>query len=172
MGDWSIIAEVVFFASLAMVGYAYVGYPILVYILSRLFPRIVRQADITPPVSVVIAAYNEELDIGAKIENTLALDYPKEKLEIIVASDCSTDLTDDIVRELRRLGGDPAPAPGTARQDRRAEPCGQDRRRAKCCVFSDATTMYERDALRKIVRSFADAEVGCVAGQLVYVDRS
>ncbi|HET8678105.1 MAG TPA: glycosyltransferase, partial [Blastocatellia bacterium] len=96
--------EIIFIASIALLAYTYVGYSALVFLLSRVFARPIRRADITPNVSVIIAAYNEERDIARKIENTLALDYPKEKLEIIVASDCSTDGTDEIVRSYAPRG--------------------------------------------------------------------
>src|ERR1044072_9724543 len=89
---------------IAMIAYPYVGYPALVYLLSRLIERPVRRPNITPRVSVIIAAYNEERDIAQKIENTLALEYPPEKLEIIVVSDCSADRTDEIVRSYAQRG--------------------------------------------------------------------
>jgi cellulose synthase/poly-beta-1,6-N-acetylglucosamine synthase-like glycosyltransferase len=172
MDDGMIVAAgVVFWSSLAVVAYAYVGYPVLAYAMSRLFGRPVRRADITPSVSLIIAAYNEERDIAAKIENTLALDYPAEKLEIIVASDCSSDFTDEIVRDyadwgviLHRM---PERHGKTAAQNNAVKIAT-----GEILVFSDATTMYEADAVRQIVRSFADPDVGCVAGQLVYADRS
>lgn len=156
---------------LALIAYTYVGYPALVYLLSRLFEKPVRRADITPKVSIIIAAYNEERDIAQKIENTLALEYPKAKLEIIVASDCSSDSTDRIVasyaqegvilhRRLERLGKSVA--------QNAAMKCST----GEIIVFSDATTHYNPNAIQKIVRSFADPEVGCVAGHLLYVDRS
>ncbi len=165
------IAEAIFWGSALLIFYVYVGYPILVFLLSHLFSRPIRKSDYTPKVSVVIAAYNEERDLPAKLDNMLALDYPPEKLEIIVASDCSTDRTDEIVlsyaskgivlhRQTERLGK-------TYAQQQAVKVSS-----GEILVFSDATTMYEPDALRKIVRSFADSDVGCVAGQLVYVDRS
>src|SRR5262245_47429880 len=92
------VAAIVFFLSLGLILYAYVGYPIALYTLSRIFGRRVRRAEITPHLSIIIAAYNEERDITRKLDETLALDYPKEKMEIIVASDCSSDRTDEIVR--------------------------------------------------------------------------
>ena len=120
---------------------------------------------------MIIAAYNEERDIARKIENTLALDYPKEKLEIIVASDCSTDGTDEIVRGYADRG-----VILHRRPERIGKSVAQNQAmrfsKGNVLVFSDATTMYERDTLRKIVRSFADPEVGCVAGRLVYVSGS
>ncbi len=164
-------AEIVFIASVALLAYTYAGYSALVFLLSRVFARPVHRADITPNVSVIIAAYNEERDIARKIENTLALDYPKEKLEIIVASDCSTDATDEIVRGYENLG-----VILHRRPERIGKSVAQNHSmmfsKGNVLVFSDATTMYERDTLRKIVRSFADPDVGCVAGRLVYVSGS
>ncbi|HKQ75636.1 MAG TPA: glycosyltransferase family 2 protein [Blastocatellia bacterium] len=164
-----LIAQVIFAASIAALAFIYAGYPVLMLSISFIFRRPVRRADITPRVSVIIAAYNEERDIGAKLENTLALDYPRERMEIIVASDCSTDRTDEIVSSFGTQG-----VILFRQQDRFGKTIAQNRAvkvsSGEILVFSDATTMYEPDALRKIVRSFADPEVGCVAGQLVYVD--
>jgi cellulose synthase/poly-beta-1,6-N-acetylglucosamine synthase-like glycosyltransferase len=161
--------EVVFILAIFLIAYAYCGYPLTVCALSRLFPRPVRRAEITPSVTMIIAAHNEEQDIAAKLENTLALDYPPDRLEIIVASDCSTDETDEIVRGYAERG---------VLLYRQTEHHGKTvaQRRAvglasgEILVFCDATTRNAPDALRKLVRAFADPEVGCVAGQLVYVD--
>jgi cellulose synthase/poly-beta-1,6-N-acetylglucosamine synthase-like glycosyltransferase len=156
---------------LALIAYTYAGYPALVYLLSRLIERPVRRADITPRVSVIIAAYNEERDIAQKIENTLALRYPSDKLEVIVASDCSSDRTDEIVSSYASKG-----VALRRRPERLGKSVAQNHAMksstGEVLVFSDATTMYEPDTIRKIVRSFADSEVGCVAGHLHYVDRS
>lgn len=166
-----IIEKIAFWFFTSLVIYTYLGYPMLVFMLSRLFSRPVRKDDFTPSVSVIIAAYNEERDLPAKLDNMLSLDYPKDKLEIIVASDCSEDGTDEIVRSYAERGVI------LHRQELRQGKTRAQQRAAKIStgeilVFSDATTIYEHDALRKIVRSFADPEVGCVAGQLVYVDRA
>jgi cellulose synthase/poly-beta-1,6-N-acetylglucosamine synthase-like glycosyltransferase len=165
------LAETLFILSVALIAYACAGYPVLVFALSRLRGRPVRPADITPTVSVIIAAYNEEQAIARKLEETIALDYPREKLEIIVASDCSTDRTDEIVRRFSDRGVI------LRRQSQRlgktmAQNSAVERASGEILVFTDATTGYQPDALRKIVRSFADAEVGCVSSQLIYVDRS
>src|SRR5689334_11809008 len=93
-----LVAQGMFIAAVALMAFIYAGYPALMFALSFLFRRPVRRADITPRVSIIIAARNEERDIAAKLENTLALDYPRDRMEIIVASDCSTDRTDEIVR--------------------------------------------------------------------------
>ncbi|HEX8119237.1 MAG TPA: glycosyltransferase family 2 protein [Pyrinomonadaceae bacterium] len=162
-------AEVIFWASAAALLYAYAGYPVLVWAVARLRPRPVRRAPFEPAVTVLITAYNEERDLAAKLENTLQLDYPKEKLEVLVASDCSNDGTDEIVRSFAARG---------VRLHRQAERLGKtaaqnaavELARGEFILFSDATTLYERDVLRAVVPNFADASVGCVAGHLVYVD--
>jgi cellulose synthase/poly-beta-1,6-N-acetylglucosamine synthase-like glycosyltransferase len=167
----AVIAQVVFLAAMAMIAFTYAGYPALMLMLSLILRRPVRRDDITPRVSVIIAAYNEERDIEVKLQNTLALDYPRDRMEIIVASDCSTDQTDDIVRGFEAQGvilrQQPERFGKTVAQNRAVKVSS-----GEILVFSDATTLYERDAIRKIVRSFADPEVGCVAGQLIYADAS
>jgi cellulose synthase/poly-beta-1,6-N-acetylglucosamine synthase-like glycosyltransferase len=165
------LAEAVFWASAAALGYTYVGYPLLLLVASRLRPRPVRRAEFEPSVTVIITAYNEERDLAAKLENTLALDYPRELLEIIVASDCSSDRTDDIARSFAargvRLHRQPTRRGKTAAQNAAVELA-----RGDVLLFSDATTMYRPDVLRAMAPSFADPSVGCVAGRLVYVDPS
>jgi cellulose synthase/poly-beta-1,6-N-acetylglucosamine synthase-like glycosyltransferase len=162
-------AAIIFWLSAAALGYTYAGYPLLLLIMSRLRPREVRCGAFEPSVSLIVTAYNEERDLAAKLENTLALDYPGELLEIIVASDCSTDRTDEIahafadrgvrlVRQAQRLGK-------TAAQNMAVAEA-----RGEIILFSDATSLYERDVLRVMMPGFADPTVGCVAGRLVYVD--
>jgi cellulose synthase/poly-beta-1,6-N-acetylglucosamine synthase-like glycosyltransferase len=166
-----LVAEAVFWLSAAALFYTYAGYPLLIALVSALRPRKVRRGEIEPTVSVIIAAYNEERDLTAKLENTLALDYPRELVEIIVASDCSTDRTDEIVREF---------AAGGVRLYRQSERLGKtaaqnaavEQARGEIILFSDATSLYEPNVLRAIVPNFADSEVGCVAGRLIYFDDS
>jgi len=165
----SFAAEMVFWLSVAALLYTYVGYPLLLVVISTLRPRRVRRADCEPTVSIIITAYNEERDLAAKLENTLALDYPRELLEITVASDCSTDRTDEIAREFSARGvklvRQPVRLGKTAAQNAAIEQA-----RGEIILFSDATSHYQGDVIRKAMPSFADPEVGCVAGQLVYVD--
>jgi len=167
----ALAAQVVFVAAMAMIAFTYAGYPALMFALSLILRRPVRRDDITPRVSVIIAAYNEERDIDAKLKNTLAIDYPRDRMEIIVASDCSTDQTDEIVLGFSAQGvilrQQPERFGKTVAQN-----CAVKISSGEILVFSDATTMYEPDAIRKIVRNFADPEVGCVAGQLIYADAS
>ena len=93
-----------FWFSLLILLYIYIGYPILVFALARAFGREPIRRSITPSVSLLIPAYNEEAHIEAKLRNSLSLDYPKDKLDIVVASDGSTDRTNAIVNPFRREG--------------------------------------------------------------------
>lgn len=165
----TLMAEIILWGSVLALGYAYVGYPVLLFIVSSLRARPVARAEWTPAVSVIITAYNEERDLREKLENTLALDYPQEKLEVIVASDCSTDGTDEIAREFAtrgvRLYRQPERLGKTAAQNAAVAQA-----RGEIILFSDATTLYQSDVLQRMIPSFADSSVGCVAGRLVYVD--
>jgi cellulose synthase/poly-beta-1,6-N-acetylglucosamine synthase-like glycosyltransferase len=161
--------EIVFWLSAAALLYTYAGYPLLVALVSVLRPRTQRRAAFQPTVSVIITAYNEERDLAAKLENTLALDYPQELLEIIVASDCSSDRTDEIVREFASRGVQLYRQPERLGKTT-AQNSAVDRARGEILLFSDATTMYRPDVLRAMMPNFADATVGCVAGRLIYVD--
>jgi len=163
--------QIIFFLSLAALFYVYVGYPLLVYLVSLIRPRNVERGDFEPNVTVIITAYNEEKDIRAKLENTLLIDYPPEKLEILVASDCSSDRTEEIVKEFAEKGVK------LHRQIKRlgktmAQNAAVEKAAGEIILFSDATTMYEKDVLRQMLPGFADKTVGCVAGRLVYVDDS
>jgi cellulose synthase/poly-beta-1,6-N-acetylglucosamine synthase-like glycosyltransferase len=164
-----LMAEVIFWLSAAALFYTYAGYPLLLALVSAIRPRRVRRGDFESTVSVIITAYNEERDLAAKLENTLALDYPAELLEIIVASDCSSDRTDDIVKEFAprgvRLHRQPQRLGKTAAQNAAVMQA-----RGDVILFSDATSLYQRDAVQALLPNFADPTVGCVAGRLSYVD--
>jgi len=165
----STAAAIVLGSSVLALLYTYAGYPILLWLVAQLRSRPVLRGSGIPTVSVIISAYNEERDLEAKLENTLALDYPKELLEIIVSSDCSSDRTDEIARSFASHG---------VRLHRQAERLGKtagqnaavELANGEIILFSDATTHYNPDVLRAIVPSFADPTVGCVAGRLIYVD--
>src|ERR1044072_8666246 len=165
------LALTIFIISLGLIAYTYVGYPVVLYLLGRLFGAGVRRAEITPKLSLIIAAYNEESDLSRKLDETLQLDYLQDKLEIIVASDCSSDRTDDIVRSFANQGvvlhRRPQRLGKTSAQNHAVRVSS-----GEILVFSDATTHYEKDALRKLVRNFADPRVGAVTGNVVYVDRA
>ncbi len=161
---------VVFWLCVGAMAYVYVGYPALLFLVSRVVHRRVTKAPITPAVTMVIAAYNEEEAIGRKLDNSLALDYPPDKLDILVASDGSNDGTNRIVRDYeRRHPGrvtllDLPRGGKTIGQNRAAEVA-----RGEILVFSDATTMYDAGAVRAMVANYADATVGSVGGDVRYV---
>lgn len=164
-------AQIVFWLSAAALGYTYAGYPLLLLVMSRLRTREVKRGDFEPFVSVIVTAYNEERDLAAKLVNTLALDYPRDLFEIIVASDCSTDRTDEIAHAFAdrgvRLARQPQRRGKTAAQNMAVGEA-----RGEIILFSDATSLYEPDVLRMTMPNFADPTVGCVAGRLIYVDPS
>lgn len=154
-------ADLLFWLSVAIVIYAYAGYPCALLALTLFRDRPVKKARITPRVSFVIAAHNEEHRIAEKIANTLRQDYPAHLMEIIVASDCSTDRTDDIVRSFgRRVWL------VRARERRGKEAAQQLAVRAamgKVLIFSDCATALAPEAVSTIVQNFADPSVGCVS---------
>jgi cellulose synthase/poly-beta-1,6-N-acetylglucosamine synthase-like glycosyltransferase len=159
-----------FWLATAVVVYTYAGFPVLVLLRARLRPRPHARADVTPSVSVVIAAHDEEASIGPRVDNLLGLDYPRDRIEFVIASDGSTDRT---VAEARRRD-DPRvrildlPRTGKATALNAAVAAS----RGEILVFSDANTAYAPDAIRMLVRSFADPTVGGVAGNQVYLPAS
>lgn len=151
-----------------MLAYVYAGYPVLAIALARLCPRDVRKAAIEPAVTVIIAAYNEAAGIGDKIRNVLALDYPADRLDVIVASDASSDATDRIVRDLdeprvRLLRVEGRRGKTACQNAAAAEATGE------ILVFTDATTRIAPQALRALCANFHDPTVGCSAGRLTYL---
>jgi cellulose synthase/poly-beta-1,6-N-acetylglucosamine synthase-like glycosyltransferase len=164
------IAEVVFWVAVGLMIYIYVGYPLLVRAWAAVAGRAVATAPTVLPVTIVVAAYNEERGIRTKLESLLAQDYPPEQLEILVASDGSTDDTDAVVHAFAdprvRLVRVEGRVGKTACQNRAVEAANGD-----IVVFTDATTAVDRGALRFVMNNFADPEVGCVAAQLVYVGK-
>jgi cellulose synthase/poly-beta-1,6-N-acetylglucosamine synthase-like glycosyltransferase len=163
------VEQIVFWTCVLLLAYVYVGYPLLVFFISQLFPHTVKRGEIEPKVTILITAFNEEAAIRQKLENTLEIDYPMEKLEIIVASDGSTDETDRIVGEFRTRGVKLFRQEGrvgktTTQNNAIMQSTGD------IVLFSDATTDYGKDVLSHVLPPFADESVGCVAGRLVYLD--
>jgi Glycosyl transferase family 2 len=146
--------------------WTHAGYPLAAAVLARIRPRTVRREDVTPEVTVVVAAHDEEDVIADRVENLLALDYPVEQLAIVVASDGSTDGTDAAVEAI--AGRDPRVRLVSA--PRRGKVPAQDSVVAgldsEIVAFTDANSAWEPDALRLLVRSFADPDVGYVCGKL------
>lgn len=155
-------ALIVFWFCLAVCVYIYFGYPALLWVVSRFRSRPVAEADVTPTVTFIIPAYNEERNIAAKIENTLSLDYPGEKLQVLVVSNGSVDRTDEIVRGYT----DPRVQLVVMPQPGKMEALNEGVRRAtgEVLVFTDADFLLDHHTLREIARKFADPEVGGVCG--------
>jgi cellulose synthase/poly-beta-1,6-N-acetylglucosamine synthase-like glycosyltransferase len=159
-----VIAKVLFWTSLGALAWTQAGYPVAAAALARLRGRPVRKRDFTPSVSVIVAAHNEEDVIERRLQNLLELDYPREQLELVVASDASTDRTDELaeaepdVRLLRCPRGGKVAAQNQAVRETRGE----------ILAFSDANAQWKPDALRKLVRNFADPEVAYVCGGHFY----
>ena len=160
-----LVPTAIFWSSAAVVGYTYAGYPALIYGLSRLRGKEPRRGAIEPPVSVVLAARNEAGRIAHKIDNLLSLDYPADKLQIVVASDGSDDGTDEVIRGYADRGvtlvriDQPAGKP-TALNHAIEAATGE------VIVFCDARQRVDAGALRALVAPMADDRVGAVSGEL------
>ncbi len=174
------IAVVLFWVSLGVILYTYLVYPFILlicfavsqvradlgYLFNRLDRRVKRLGALkTPGVTFVFPAYNEEKHLAAKLENLFALDYPRESLQVVIVSDGSTDGTNEILR------GVTAPWIETVILAERggkanALNCGVARARHELVVFSDASTLFEPDTIRRLVRHFGDPRIGAVCGAL------
>ncbi len=158
-----------FWALVASGVYSMLLYPLLMLALSRLARRGFARGPMAPAVSLIISAYNEEAAIGASLENCLALDYPRDKLEIIVASDGSTDGTEAIVggfaaRGVRLLRFEGGLGKSAVLNEAAARAAGE------ILAFSDATGLWSRNALAAMAAHYADPRVGCVSGRVGYAN--
>ena len=161
---------VLFWGSSALIAYTHAGYPLLLWLLSRTATEPAAPAEATPAaaepatVSLIIAAYDEQDVIAAKVRNALALDYPSDRLELIVASDGSSDHT---VERARAAGAEivlDLPRGGKIR----AQDAAVRVARGDLLAFSDANSSWAPDALRRLVAPFSDPSVGYVCGQVAF----
>jgi cellulose synthase/poly-beta-1,6-N-acetylglucosamine synthase-like glycosyltransferase len=163
-----VIAKVLFWASLGALVWTQVGYPLVAAALARLRGRPVRKAEHTPFVTVIVAAHNEETVIQRRLQNLLEQDYPPYRFAIVVASDASTDATDPLVEEVAAR----EPRVRLLRCPRGGKVAAQNlavsQTDAEILAFSDANAQWRPDALRKLVRNFADPEVAYVCGGHFY----
>lgn len=160
--------EVLIVILLIVMFYAYFGYPLSLLFFSLFSNNKIKKDDnFLPEVSLLIAAYNEEDSIAEKIKNSLELDYPKDKLEIVVVSDGSTDRTDEIVKSYESQGIRLFRVEGRVGKTEARNQAVLAMTR-EIIVFSDATAVYEKDVIKKLVRNFADSTVGMVSGNLTY----
>ena len=162
------IRKALFWGSLGALGWTHVGYPLAAALLARVRNRPIHKDDIEPAVTFIVAAHDEEIVIEQRLENLRALDYPPDKLEIVVVSDGSTDRTDELVQSA--VARDPrirlltVPRAGkTAAQDGAVRATS-----GEILAFSDANTHWRKDALRKLVRNFADPDIAYVCGRHFY----
>ena len=156
-----------FWSALGVLAYTYLVFPLVVLLRAALRPRPHGTGDITPSVTMVIAARNEAAGIGAKLENLLSLDYPADRLEVVVASDGSGDGTDEIVRAYEDRGVRLVSLPWLGKAP--ALDAAVAGATGEILAFSDANSIYAPDALRALVRPFADPLVGGVAGDQRYL---
>jgi len=167
-GPLTVIMAWIFWLAFALVGYVYLGYPLLAALRATIHPRPHITAPIQPLVSVIVAAYNEGDRIAARIDNLLALDYPPDRIEIIIGSDGSTDHT---VARARGYGD--ARVSVKAFMERRGKPALLNRlvpdARGEILLFADARQQFERGALKALLKSFADPTVGAVSGALMLI---
>lgn len=175
--------EFIFWFSVLIIFYAYFGYPLcLVTIIAYRkvkgwFTKSAASASSPipstvslPSVTLIITAYNEERRIEDKIENSLALDYPRDRLEIIVASDCSSDSTDAIVKTYDAHGVKLVRSPERGGKEN-AQKHAVDVAAGEILVFSDVATILEPDGLANIVRNFINPDVGCVSSVDRFIDK-
>jgi cellulose synthase/poly-beta-1,6-N-acetylglucosamine synthase-like glycosyltransferase len=157
-----IVLVLLFWLSLVALAWTHAAYPAFAVLLARVAARRVQKADIEPTVSLIIAAYNEEAVIARRIENLLALDYPAGKLQIVVSSDASSDRTEEIALQYPGVQVISNPRGGkVAAQDSAVRQSD-----SELVVFSDANCTWSPDALRALVRPFADPDVAYACGQL------
>lgn len=162
---------ILFFFSAVVLVYTYLGYPSSIYIMSKLHGKPFALGDFEPNVSIIMVAYNEELNIGKKIEACLASNYPKDKIEMVLVSDGSTDQTDAIIR-------------GYADQNVKLLNVGQQRGKSACLndgvaaagadylVFCDVRQNIDASAIKELMRYFHDKSIGAVSGEMFFKDSS
>jgi poly-beta-1,6-N-acetyl-D-glucosamine synthase len=156
----------VFWIALSLLVYLYFGYPILAWTRARLWPRAHHRGAAEPSVTVIVVAHDEEHRIGSRLDNLLSVDYPRDKLEILLASDGSTDGTVERARQYEEVGVQVRAFP-----NRRGKPAVLNdvvpSARGEIVVLADARQRFDRDAIRALVANFADPVVGAVGGELM-----
>jgi cellulose synthase/poly-beta-1,6-N-acetylglucosamine synthase-like glycosyltransferase len=161
-----VLAKAIFWGALGALTWTHVAYPAAVTLAARLRPWPVRKGGALPTVSLIVAAHDEQAVIERRLENLLALDYPPEGLEIVVASDASTDATDAIVMQVAARDS----RVRLIRCERGGKVAAQNQAvratSGEIVAFSDANATWAAPALRKLVRNFADPDVAYVCGQL------
>lgn len=164
------IIEHIYWSALVFIFYTYIGYLLLLRIILEFKNHPVNKGDIVTNVSIIITAYNEEKRIKEKIENTLRQNYRQDKLEIIIASDCSTDDTDNIIKSYQSTGVQLVRV-----HERKGKEYAQkqavDIANGDIFIFTDVSTTLDVSAIYNIVKNFNDPTVGCVSSVDRFIDR-
>jgi poly-beta-1,6-N-acetyl-D-glucosamine synthase len=164
------MAAIFFWTTFLIIFYSYLGYPLIVALICYFYPfQRARNKYTNPNISVVVSAYNEEAIIATKIKNFISLDYPAQKLELLIGSDGSTDKTNQILSQYRskrirtfiykNRGGKSSVLNRLVREAK-----------GEILVFSDANTIYEKDSIRKLIQHFGDKSIGGVCGKLQLIN--
>jgi cellulose synthase/poly-beta-1,6-N-acetylglucosamine synthase-like glycosyltransferase len=169
IGNVAAAARIVFWLAGFLLFYVYAGYPLLLALIGLFVRRQRPEPGYSPSISILIAAYNEEAAIERKLQQTLALEYPADKVEVLVLSDCSTDRTDEIVKAF------PDPRVRLVRMTERrgkthAQNQGIKQAGGEVVIFSDATAIYHPKALAYLACNYRDQSVGAASGRYQYFD--
>jgi len=153
-----------FIVSVGLLLYIYIGYPLIIVVLAKLFRRPIQKTLIFPTITIVIPTHNEEAVIREKLDNILSLDYPRNLLQIIVCDDASNDSTTGIVRKFSYEGIE------LSEESARAGKVGALNRALQLAtgeifIITDADIIVSKDSLRELIANFADENVGCVISQ-------
>lgn len=172
MAETATLSEIIFWSAVAVVIYTYLGYPALVWMLGYLSPQPVHTAPVTPTITVLIAAYNEEKHIADKIDGCLTLAYPPDRLNILIVSDGSTDCTvatveSYVARYPDRVSLIALPA---HRGKAHALNVGAAQASGEILLLADVRQHFDRLVAQALARNFADNAVGAVSGELVLVE--
>lgn len=163
----NVFLQFIFWFSAAFIFYTYAGYPVLLYLAAKFRTKPIRKVSQDPTVSVILAAFNEEKHIEKKLLNLLELDYPEDRIEILIGSDGASDQTNEIVSKFRshRIRffrfidnrGKPSVLNALVQEARH-----------EILLFTDARQELDRGAVRALTANFFDTEVGCVSGELIF----
>jgi len=156
-----------FWLLLSLIIYCYFGYPFVLSVVAKCLRKVPQKGKCEPTVSIVLSIWNEEDVIKEKLENLLSLDYPREKIEILIGSDGSTDRTNDIVEQF------PDPCIHLIEDKERKGKMVTinnlvEQANNEIIVFTDARQMFERGAINALTNNFTDPKIGCVSGELIF----
>lgn len=162
----------IFWISVIIIFYVYIGYPLLIYLLSLFYKKPLRGKYIYPTVSILVSVYNEEKNIETKIQSLIHLDYPGERFEILIGSDGSTDRTNEILKAYQPMSPSVHKIKVYFKPERQGKPGMLNllakEAKGEIIVFTDARQKLEKNALKELVKHFSDTKVGSVSAALFY----